>query len=269
MSFSSVQDLDQALDRVGLVRRLRALLPAMEGPASGQVPALSIQVPEIDSHFPSGGLAVGALHEIAPVETKDAPAALGFAASLLATFLHRHCGLALLVVSTGRSADCGRPYAHGLHGLGLDPGRLIVIEAWSDEAALWAIEEALRSRGPAAVLAMTAGGLDLTASRRLHLAAGSSGSFLAVLRPAHVEPAAAAVTRWRIASAPAGRDRFGSFGRCRWRVTLERCRNGRPGAWIMEWDHATHRFNLAGTLAHHAVPASAEQLSFASARRAG
>ena len=32
-------------------------------------------------------------------------------------------------------------------------------------------------------------------------------------------------------------------------MTLERCRNGRPGEWLLEFDHAAHRFSLAAALA--------------------
>ena len=45
----------------------------------------------------------------------------------------------------------------------------------------------------------------------------------------------AAATRWRIASAPSepAAGELG-LGAPRWRVTLERCRGGRTGAWILE-----------------------------------
>ncbi|MEE7446857.1 hypothetical protein MRF4_02940 [Methylobacterium radiotolerans] len=60
---------------------------------------------------------------------------------------------------------------------------------------------------------------------------------------------------WRIAAAPAARDRFGTLDRPRWRARLERCRNGRGGDWLLEWDHAAHRLHLPEPLACDAAAA--------------
>jgi protein ImuA len=58
-----------------------------------------------------------------------------------------------------------------------------------------------------------------------------------------------AVTRWCVAATAAAHDRFGLIARWRWQLKLERCRNGRPGHWIVEFDHASHHFSLAAALA--------------------
>jgi protein ImuA len=99
---------------------------------------------------------------------------------------------------------------------------------------------------PAAVAGVI-GKLDFRASQRLHIAAGETGRLLLLLRPPGM--ASVAVTRWRVAAAAAARDRFGLIARWRWQLKLERCRNGRPGQWIVEFDHATHHFSLAAALA--------------------
>jgi protein ImuA len=100
---------------------------------------------------------------------------------------------------------------------------------------------------------MVAGALEgspgLTASRRLNLAAAARASPLVLLRRPNGTGASAAATRWRIAAAPAVRDRFGALAQPRWHVALERCRNGRPGEWLIEWDHVAHRFRLAERMA--------------------
>jgi protein ImuA len=159
------------------------------------------------------------------------------------------------VLSRG-AAGFGRPYGHGLAALGLSPGRLLLVEAESDREALWAVEEALRLRAVAAVAGWIGQKLDLKASRRLQAAAEGAGTLLLMLRPPQAEEANAAATRWRVGAAPAARDRFGCFARWRWRLSLERCRNGRPGAWVVELSDA-HRFGLAGPLAHPALPRGA------------
>jgi protein ImuA len=190
----------------------------------------------------------------------DRPAAFGFAIALTARALAARRGPAVLIAARRCLADFGEPYGHGLRQLGLDVGRLVLVETRLDKDALWATEEALRSEvGAAAVAGAVEGNLDLTMSRRLNLAAAGSGAPLILLRPPITAGTSAATTRWRIAAAPSARDRFGAFSFCRWSVALERCRNGRPGRWLLEWNHVAHRFGLAELLADRAPAAGAGQ----------
>jgi protein ImuA len=201
---------------------------------------------------------------VAPEAASDLPAAFGFAATLLGRMPPR--GPVLLVVSRRGLADCGRPHGHGLNVLGLDPARVILVEAGHERQAMWAMEEALRSGVPVAVAGAVGTGLDLKTSQRLQLAARSSGLPLLLLRPAAATGASAAATRWRIGAAEAARDRFGQITGWQWRVRLERCRNGRLGEWLVEWDHVAHRFSLAAAVADPALHRSAgPQLRVASA----
>lgn len=244
---------------------MRRQLPQMEGVrADGR--ALPFGLPILDAHLPLGGLAFGALHEVAPEAAGDLPAAFGFMAALLGRMPPR--GPVLLVTSRRGLADWGRPHGHGLNALGLDPARVILVEARQERQALWAMEEALRSGAPVAVAGVVGMGLDLKASQRLQLAARNSGLPLLLLWPAAATGASAAATRWRIGAAEAARDRFGLIAGWRWRVRLERCRNGRPGEWLVEWDHVAHRFSLAAAMADPALHRSAgPQLRVASAGR--
>jgi protein ImuA len=157
--------------------------------------------------------------------------------------------------------DYGRPHGHGMRALGLDPRRLIVVETAHRKETLWAMEEALRSRAPAAVAGVI-DKLDLKTSQRLHLAATDCGLPLFLLRPAADLESSAAATRWRVGTAPAARDRFGLIVRSRWRLTLERCRNGRAGEWMVEYDHVAHRFSLATALADPARSRGAGEKTF-------
>jgi hypothetical protein len=142
----------------------------------------------------------------------------------------------------------GRLHGHGLNALGLDPARLILVETAHRKETLWAMEEAVRSAAPAAVVGVI-DTLDLKLSQRLHLAATDASLPVFLLRPAPTLESSAAATRWRIGPAPAVRDRFGLVTQPRWHLQLERCRNGRPGEWVVEYDHVAHRFSLAATLA--------------------
>jgi protein ImuA len=137
--------------------------------------------------------------------------------------------------------------------LGVDVGRLILVETDTDKDALWALEEALRSEArPAMVTGAIENDLNLTQGRRLNLAAATHATPLVLSRGGKAAGNSAAATRWRIAPAPAAFDRFDTFARWRWQVTLERCRNGRTGAWLIEWDPVTRRFRSVGDLTDRA-----------------
>ena len=239
-------------DRAAILDELRRRLPRLESGAMRAHPnsVAPLGVAPLDAHLPHGGVARGALHEIAPQQHGDTPAAFGFLLALLAR-LAPASRRPILLVGSPRT-DHGRPHGHGLQRLGIDPARLILVEARNETQALWAIEEALRSAVPAAV-AGTIRKLDLRASQRLQLAAGDTGLPLVLLRPAPADEASAAATRWRIGAAEAARDRFGLLARTRWNVRLVRCRNGRPGDWLVEYDHAAYRFSLAAPLADPAL----------------
>jgi protein ImuA len=157
----------------------------------------------------------------------------------------------VFVLPTHGLGQYGRLYGHGLKNLGLDPARLILVEASRRQDILWAIEEAVRSGAPAAVAGVI-DRLDLKTSQRLQFFAIEAGLPLFLLRPAQNLESSAAATRWRVGTAEAARDRFGLFARARWHLRLERVRNGRPGEWVVEYDHVAHRFSLAAALADSA-----------------
>jgi protein ImuA len=243
-------------NRAAVMAELRRLMPRM----GEQRKPLPLGLAAIDSHLPEGGLSCGALHEIVPKTEGSIAAAFGFIAAILAR-LSRAYPLILILPAHGLRPyrPHGRLHGHGLSALGLDPARLIVVETAHRKETLWAMEEAVRSTAPAAVAGLI-DTLDLKTSQRLHLAATDAGLPLFLLRPAAPtlpSPASgggwgggsAAATRWRIGTAQAARDRFGLLAQPRWHLQLERCRNGRPGEWLVEYDHVAHRFSLAAALA--------------------
>jgi protein ImuA len=279
-------------DRRARLATLRVQLAQLEGQGRrGAAACLPLGAPEILAHLPTPGLAGGVLHEMAGATHGDRPAAFGFVVAVMALALsgsdagcslqdgaadaslspplsghprgqphHQDPGPAFLVASRRALAGLGRPYGRGLAQAGLDPGRLILIETRADKDALWALEEVLTSDArPSVVTGIIEAPLGLTESRRLNLAAARCGTPLLVLGAPGKTGAgiSAAATRWRIAAAPAGRDRFRVLAQPRWRIALERCRHGRPGEWLIEWDHAAYRFRLAQGVADRAPAAGA------------
>ncbi len=247
-----IQPQSRSASRSFVVEELRRLLPGIADSRK----SLPFGLNAINSCLPEGGLACGALHEVVPEAQAAMPAALGFIAAMMARIsfpspvamsLPRARPLFFVMPAYG-PRQYGRLYGHGLHALGLDPARFILVETSRRQDILWAIEEAVRSGAPAAIAAMI-DKLDLKTSQRLHLAATDAELPLLLLRPAQNLESSAAATRWRIGTAEAARDRFGLFARARWHLRLERVRNGRPGEWVVEYDHVAHRFSLAAALA--------------------
>jgi protein ImuA len=215
------------LDRPALISALRARIARMEriGAAEALAARGEDAVPlntTIDSALPWGGLPRASLHEILAAEPG---AAAGFAALLLA----RAGGTVLWIAA---EPDAWPP---GLARFGLTPDRLVLVQAPREADALWAMEETLRCPAVGAAL-LVAGELDLTAARRLQLAAEAGGVLGLLLRP-DTDGAAptAALTRWRIDAAPSDSASRHEFGDPAWSLHLLRCRGGRGGAWRATW----------------------------------
>ncbi len=243
--------LSPAQSRAAALAELRLVLSRQQGWSQSLQQTLSFGLVALDCHLPNGGLAKSALHEVVPATPAAFPAAFGFIVATLAHFFSPAGGREkkiIFVLPSHEARQRGRLSGHGLNRLGFDPGRAILVETAHRHDTLWALMEALRSQAPQAVVGMI-DSLDLKRSQKLHLAATDSGLPLLLLRPSQTLESSAAATRWRIDAAVAARDRFGSYARPRWHLQLERCRNGRPGEWVVEYDHVAHRFNLVAALA--------------------
>ena len=239
------------------LRLARARIAVLEGggvPARGVLPFGDAR---IDGALPGGGLALGRWHEAAGegLEIEIAAAAAAFFALVASPLAARGA-----MVWVMRRGDL---YAPGLAGLGFPAERLIQVKARDEAAVLAALEDALASPGVAAVLGESEA-IDLIAGRRLQLACEKHGAtgFVIRRRPFGGRAAgrqggsggSAAASRWRVASAPSvpGTDSRGSsepgLGEPRWRVTLERCRGGASGAWMMERSHGAHPLRVVAEL---------------------
>lgn len=233
-----------------LLDRLRASIARIEG-AGVRHEVLPFGVAAIDARLPGGGIAAGALHDVcgSPALADDAAATI-FIAGILA----RTSGTVLWCL---RWHDLFAP-ALGSAGLACD--RLIFVEAGSDTGVLIAMEEGLRHARLAAVVGEL-GRIPLTASRRLQLAAESSGVPAFVLRRPRKEEdgeGSAAVTRWRIRACASERLGIPALARARWEVELTRVRGGEPARWIMEACDATGRIALPAALVDR--PGAAEDV---------
>lgn len=226
-----MHDSSSALTR--LRRQLERIEPRREAAPAGLI-ALG--------HAPAdkalgGGLARGRLHEVF-AEEGEAGSGAGFGALL---GLRASEGRPLLWLRTeGAQKHNGRLHAGGLGELGLDPAALLLALAPDEAALLHAAGEATRCAGLGALLVECHGpmrGLDLTASRRLMLAAEASGVTVLLLRVAGQPAPTAADTRWRAAAAPSRALEAEAPGAPMFEAELLRRRAGPPaGPWRLEWD---------------------------------
>lgn len=206
---------------------------------------------EVDRHLPKGGLDACGVHEIAAHAYGDVPAALGFTAALGLRRVARRPEDArrLLWCRQGRDvAEWGRLYGAGLESFGLPRERLLNVTLRTADAVLWTLEEALKSGALGLVMADGDGGrMDLTVMRRLMLAAAAGRTPGLIVFSSPVAGGTAARSRWRVRSRLSRGAPFDAEapGLPAWQVTLERCRGGEPGRWLLEWDHAKSSFALA------------------------
>src|SRR5580700_1710479 len=205
----------------------------------------------IDRHLPEGGLALGALHEVAG----GGNGAIDGAASALFT-----AGIAAR--TRGRVLWCVARqdlFAPAIAQAGLLPDRVIYVEAGDEKSLLACFEEGLRHGALGAVVAEVAR-LSMTASRRLQLAAEGSGAIgIAVRRWRRQSDAAdfgqptASVTRWRVSALPSTPLPVPGVGRARWQLELIRCRAGESADFEVEACDAQGRLALPSDLVDRPV----------------
>ena len=182
-----------------------------------------------------GGLKTGALHEVFAEDWGGG----GFALLLAARLATRLAGAAPLFWVRGDYAaqEYGALNPMGLAALGADPRRLVMVRAPRAPDALAAAGDILACPHVGCLLLEIEANpkvLDLTASRRLALAAETSGAGLVLLREGAREIPSAAHTRWRARAAPSHPD-DDDWGRPRFAVELIRHRSGGLGMFEMEW----------------------------------
>lgn len=190
---------------------------------------------EANRAFPKCG--AGELHEVY-ADTDDRADALAFALGWGAA--RAGAGERVFVLRTARQARrvvlCGQ----GLASLGFDPARLTFVEAPDELALLRAGLDVARSKAGGTVLLETEGRLapyDLTASRRLALAAERSRCRVVLLRCRGEPRPSAARGRWLVKSAASAPLEAKAPGWPALDIELLRWRGGPAGQrWRLEWD---------------------------------
>jgi protein ImuA len=174
---------------------------------------------------------LGVIHEFVCEDRESYAATTGFTAGILASLMHN--GRYVAWISTNSHL-----YPPAFSAFGVPPERIIFIRLNRENDVLWAMEEALKCDGLAAVIADVKE-LSFTASRRLQLAVEDSKvTGFVIRRNIRNLNTTACVTRWRITHlSTVSEDGLPGIGFPYWSVQLLKIRNGKPHNWQLKFAH--------------------------------
>jgi protein ImuA len=200
----------------------------------------------VKAAFPGAVFPTGAIHEFLCAAAENAAATAGFVSALAGNLMR--LGGACIWISVSRTL-----YPPALKAFGIEPDKVIFIDVQRIKDALWAMEEALKCEGLAAVIAEIPE-ISFTQSRRLQLAVEQSKVTGFILRTSSRSVnTTACVARWKITPLPSELEEgMPGVGYPRWQVELLKVRNGRPGNWKIEWAEARYRI-ISGNNASIAI----------------
>ncbi|MGC6497245.1 MAG: ImuA family protein [Candidatus Puniceispirillaceae bacterium] len=237
-------------------------------------PRLALGVDVLDSAL-AGGLALGRAHMLCGRPGHDA-ALTGFAAALVRRLMARKDGPVVWCPAAAMGGS-GMLYAAGFSALGIDPSRLLIVDAPSPTRRLAALEDILRTEGLAAVV-VEYDGLNQSSdywmrlARRAQLAAEASGTTGFLLG----WPVAASGfdSLWHVA--PGRRQETDAISSAAtswhpvWDIRIAHARGGRPCRTGVLWDSFADRFQSC-QLANMAAAADdmPARLPFADSDRCG
>ncbi len=223
--------MKREVDR-SILEQLQRQIQTLQGsaqPHEEQIQPLGLGA--IESAFPDRVFPRGVIHELISTTSEEAGCTSGFLSVVLGKLMQQ--GGPCLWISTVPRRSIFPP---ALKAFGLDPERVIFLDAKTPKHTLWAIEEALKCSAVPVVVGELSE-LSFNDSRRLQLAAEQSqvSGFIHRFRP-KAENAVACVSRWKITSLPSELPNAKpGLGFPRWNIDLLKVRNGTPGSWQVQW----------------------------------
>lgn len=218
-----------AAEKIAIAKQLQAKINALQGMGKISEEPVNTGISTFSGAFPEGIFPTGAIHEFISYEAANAASTNGFISAVTGKLM-KEGGLCLWIVGEKRI------YPPGLKHFGLEPDRIVFIDAPHPKEALWIIEEALKCEALTAVIGEVKE-LGFTDSRRLQLAVERSGVTCFIHRYCpRSENAVACTTRWKISSLPSlTDDGLPGVGYSSWDIQLLKVRNGKPHAWQVSW----------------------------------
>jgi protein ImuA len=206
----------------------RQLLPLQGYKPHHHSPFNKVDLGPVNRAFPRHEFPTGAIHEFICKRQEEVAASSGFISGILGSLMKR-----------GEPAVWINPsytiYPPALREFGIEPHKIIFIEAKSEKDILWTTEEALKCTGLVGVVTQV-NNLSFNASRRLQLAVETSGLTGLVVRQPKIVSTTACVARWSIQPVQSYNEAdVPGTGHPQWNVQLLKVRNGKPGNWTMRW----------------------------------
>lgn len=216
-------------EKIAIVQQLQAKIDAMQGLGKISREPADAGFAPFAAAFPGNTFPTGAIHEFISYEPARAAATSGFIGATTGKLMRE--GDVCLWISGARKL-----FPPGLKHFGLEPDRVVFINAPRPKEALWIIEEALKCEALTAVIGEIKE-LSFSDSRRLQLAVERSGVTGLIHRHNPVaENAVACTTRWKISPLPGfSEEGLPGVGHPCWDVQLVKVRNGRPHSWQLSW----------------------------------
>jgi protein ImuA len=238
-----------------IIHQLRQEILLRQGFKPPSATAIDMGLGPVAAAFPNGVFPAGAMHELLSDGPEGDAAASAFVAVLVGRLMAR--GGACIWIGPHRTI-----HPPALKAFGVEPDRVIFVDIRKEKEGSWAVEEALKCEGLAAVVGEVRE-VSFLASRRFQLAVEQSRvtGFLLRDRPRNRQPIAT-VARWKITPLPggkgsvaagaelgaagagsvAGQTAMPGVGFPRWSVELLRMRSGQPGKWELEWREGKFHF---------------------------
>lgn len=189
-----------------------------------------VDLGEINKAFPGNEFPTGAVHEFICNDTEEVAASSGFISGILSSLMKR--GEPLVWINPVNTI-----FPPALKEFGIEPHRIIFIEARNEKEILWTTEEALKCSGLIGVVAHVSN-LSFNTSRRLQLAVENSGITGLLIRHTKTINTTACVARWNIRPMHSyNEDDLPGTGFIQWNVELMKVRNGKPGNWNLRWQN--------------------------------
>ncbi len=222
-----MEQLQRKKDIINRLQKNILLWQGFKAPSPGITN--SVGLGPVEAAFPNGVFPLGTVHELVCDNTEQATVCAGFVSGLLSVLMQN--GGACLWIGLSKNV-----FPLALKAFGVEPDKVIFINLSKDKDVLWAIEEALKCAGLAAVVGELRE-IDFKQSRRLQLAVEKSHVTGFILRNYSDKlGSTACAARWRIKPLPSESiDDLPGLGFPRWQVELLKIRNGQPGSWIIEW----------------------------------
>lgn len=216
-----------------IVSRLKQDILRLQGfIASESHVASNMGLGPVEDAFPNGTFPRGGVHEFISESREEGATTCGFIGGLL-SHLMKTGGVCLWI---GTSSTF---FPLAAKVFGVEPDRIIFVDMPREREVLWAVEEALKCRGLAAVVAELQE-MDFVQSRRLQLAVEKSRVTGLVIRnnPRSIG-STACVARWQIKPLPSVLEEgLPGVGHPRWEVELLKVRNGNAGRWQLGWSES-------------------------------